>query len=241
MRLTRLYLPQLLHSGATISLNGERAHYLRSVLRLKSGAQLQLFNGEGGEYSATLQTVERSSVTLLIGEWQQCNVESRLTIELGLAVSRGERMEYAIQKAVELGVSSIVPLWSRRCVVRLRGSRLESKRDHWQGIARSAAEQSGRDRLPEITAAVELNHWLASADGERIILDPTAGQPLSSLNPSGEQFSILSGPEGGFTEEERVTAIASGFSPVLLGPRVLRCETAAVTVIAAIQALWGDF
>jgi len=224
-----------------IRLDDERAHYLRSVLRLKQDAALVLFNGQGGEYSSTITTITRHEVLVAIGAWQARHSESTLMIELGLGVSRSERMDFAIQKAVELGVNAITPLLMKRCVVQLRGARLVSKQTHWQRIVEHACEQCGRDRIPSVAQATVTDDWLARATGIKILLDPTAQRTLRELEPGDGKVSILSGPEGGFSDDERDHAVAAGFQPVRLGPRILRTETAALAVLAAVQTLWGDF
>lgn len=241
MRISRLFLPLPLATGARIELAGESGHYVRDVLRLKQGASVVVFNGEGGEYTAVLTEVSRKSVTAEIGAWNRREAESPLCIELGLAVSRGERMDFAVQKAVELGVHTITPLLSERCAVQIKSERKEQKREHWRKIARSAAEQCGRNRVPEIAAPEHLMDWLVARKGLKIFLDPHGENSLDRLKPDDEHITLLSGPEGGFSEQERASVVEAGFVSVRLGPRILRAETASMTILTAVQMLWGDF
>lgn len=241
MRISRLFLPLPLARGARIELSGESCHYVRDVLRLKQGASVVVFNGEGGEYAAVLTEVNRKSVIVEIGAWNPREAESPLRIELGLAVSRGERMDFAVQKAVELGVHTIAPLLSERCAAQLKGERKEQKREHWRKIARSAAEQCGRNRVPEIAAPEHLMDWLVARKGLKIFLDPHGENSLDRLKPDDEPITLLSGPEGGFSEQERASVVEAGFVSVRLGPRILRAETASMTILTAVQMLWGDF
>lgn len=240
MRVSRLYLPQTLEEGAVLQLDEESAHYLRTVLRLKKGADLIVFNGDGREYSARVLTIGRDGVQVEIGTGRSRDVESPLTIHIGLGISRGERMDLAIQKAVELGVSRITPLFTEHCVVRLDEARRGSRRQHWQKVARSACEQCGRNRVPEIAEPIELRDWVVGSEGLRLFFDPQAMAGLKDLPQPEGTISILSGPEGGFAEKERILARKTGFIPVRLGPRILRTETAVLAALSAIQAIWGD-
>lgn len=242
MRTQRLFLPGTLKTGQAVKFNDETAHYVRSVLRLKSGAPIVIFNGEGGEFAAQLVEVGRHAVVASIGEWKQREAESSLQIELALGVSRAERMDFSVQKAVELGVTKISPLLTARCVVKLAEGRMQQKQRHWQRVAQSASEQSGRNRVPEVAQPVVMGGgWLTNIRGVKLLLDPTAKQPLGQIQLRHIQICLLSGPEGGFDTHERAAAKAAGFIPVRLGPRILRTETAVLAAIAAVQALWGDF
>lgn len=241
MRISRLYLPESLKTGDTLAINNESAHYLRSVLRLKNGAKVHVYNGSGGQFSAQLMTVSRKSVILEIGQWHNKEVESSLIISLGLAITRGERMDIAVQKSVELGVTTITPLITERCVVQLNEERGEKRRKHWQKIAQGASEQSGRTTVPEIDKIITLEKWLANEPkGVQLFFDPHAKQSLKQMKPPSKSITILSGPEGGFSEHERNLAIQAAYQPVTLGPRILRAETACMAAITAIQVLWGD-
>ncbi|WP_347257684.1 16S rRNA (uracil(1498)-N(3))-methyltransferase [Methylocaldum sp.] len=240
MRVSRLYLQKTLEEGAVLRLDEESAHYLRTVLRLKKGADLTVFNGDGREYSARVSAIGRDEVHVEIGDGRNREVESPLTTHLGLGISRGERMDLAIQKAVELGVSRITPLFTEHCVVRLDDTRRGNRRQHWQRVTRSACEQCGRNRVPEVEEPIELKDWVVGREGLRLFFDPQGAVGLKNLPPPGGLVSILSGPEGGFAEKERTLAREAGFIPVRLGPRILRTETAVLAALSAIQAIWGD-
>lgn len=242
MRVPRLYLPEPLHSGAAIPLPRERARYLVRVLRLQQGAPLTLFNGDGGQYQASLQLAENGPAVVRIGEHHALEKESPLAITLLQGISRGERMEFTLRKATELGVSRIVPLFSERCEVRLNGDRLSKRLAHWRGIIISACEQCGRNRLPELQPPETLPQGLDTRDGgTRLLLDPLAEQGLASLPPPDAAVSLLIGPEGGLSDSEIALARRSGYTGLRLGPRVLRTETAPLAALAAMQVLWGDF
>lgn len=240
MRISRLHVETALHEGETVRLDEEAAHYLRTVLRLKSGYELTVFNGDGGEYPARVAEAGRSGVWLELGERRVRNVESPLAIHLGLGISRGERMDLAIQKAVELGVSRITPLFTEHCVVRLDDARLHARLVHWQKVSRSACEQCGRNRVPEVDEPIELEAWIVERDGSKLFFDPHGGMGLRELPPPNGIVNVLSGPEGGFSDAERRQARGAGFMPVRLGPRILRTETAVLAALAAVQTMWGD-
>jgi 16S rRNA (uracil1498-N3)-methyltransferase len=240
MRISRFFLPQALSPGATLRLDGDSAHYLRTVLRLKPGAELAVFNGEGGEYPATVEQAGKDAVSIALGAMNPREAESPLRTHLGLGVSRGERMDLAIQKAVELGVSAITPLFTERCVVRLDEARQDLRLGHWRKVAHSACEQCGRNRVPQIAEPTGLETWVRAQAGLRLFLDPHGGKSLRELPPPQGAVCLLAGPEGGFAGHEREAALAAGFSALRLGPRVLRTETAALAALAAIQAVWGD-
>lgn len=241
MRIPRIYTSQPLNPGQTISLEGSAANHVARVLRLKPGAVLTLFNGQGGEYPATLSETGKRSIEVRVQAHEARETESPLEITLAQGISRGERMDYAIQKAVELGVSHIVPVITERTQVTLKGERLEKKLGHWQGIAISACEQCGRNRVPEVASPVTLANWLPSrVNGLSLVLDPLAVQGLPGLDRPDVPVNLLIGPEGGLTDAEIAQAGAAGFTGVRLGPRILRTETAAMATLSAIQLLWGD-
>lgn len=241
MRISRLFVNAILTPGETLRLEEDSAHYLCTVLRLKKGFELTVFNGDGHEYAARVEAASRGGVWLAIGPGRYRNTESPLFTHLGLGISRGERMDFAIQKAVELGVSRITPLFTEHCVVRLDGGKQDSRRQHWQKIVRGACEQSGRTRIPEVDEPLPLQDWLDRATGQRLLLDPEASLTLNTLPAPEGRVTLLSGPEGGFAERERVVARATGFTAVKLGPRILRTETAVLAALAAVQTLWGDW
>lgn len=241
MRISRLFVKTALTEGETLRLDEDSAHYLGTVLRLKKGFELTVFNGDGHEYAARVETASREGVWLAIGPGRCRDTESPLFTHLGLGISRGERMDFAIQKAVELGVSRITPLFTEHCVVRLDTGKQDTRRQHWQKIVRSACEQSGRNRLPEVDEPLPLQDWLDRTAGQRIFLDPEANVTLNGLPAPEGPLTLLSGPEGGFAERERVLARQAGFTAVNLGPRILRAETAVLAALAAVQTLWGDW
>jgi 16S rRNA (uracil1498-N3)-methyltransferase len=224
-----------------VYLGEEPAHHLLHVLRLKPGAALILFDGHGGEYQGSLVTAGKDQVEVDVGAHQAVRRESALRITLGQAVSRGERMDYTLQKAVELGVQHIQPLDSERSMARLDPARQDRKLRHWQEIVRSAAEQSGRDCLPEVRPVQPLAQWVQSlpADSRMLLLDPRASTHLAALSPTADIY-LLSGPEGGLSEAEVELSVKAGFVGIRLGPRILRTETAAIACLAALQVLWGD-
>jgi len=241
MRDNRLYTEQPLTIGASIELEARPAKHANQVLRLGSGDLLRLFNGDGQDYRAEIETSTRGQVSLRILSVGKPEPAPPLAISLALGVSRGERMDFALQKAVELGVSSIQPLFASRTLVRLSGERLAKRAQHWQGIIIAACEQSGRRRLPSLMPALALLDWLKQEQTGGILLHHEAARPITELPPPTGQLTLLIGPEGGLEPAEREYAQTRGFSAVRLGPRVLRTETAPLAAIAAIQALWGDF
>jgi 16S rRNA (uracil1498-N3)-methyltransferase len=241
MRVSRLYVRASLSEGETIRLDEESGHYLRTVLRLKRGYDLIVFNGEGGEFPAQVMEAGRDGVWVRLGPHRAREAESPLVTHLGLGISRGERMDFAIQKSVELGVTRITPLVTEHCVVRLDESRVSNRLLHWQKVVRSACEQCGRNRVPEVGEPVLLEEWIGVQEGVRLFFDPEGTMSLSALPPPAGTVALLSGPEGGFAKSERVLVREAGFVPISLGPRILRTETAVLAALAALQALWGDW
>lgn len=241
MRISRLFIEHDLAEGLLLTLESDAAHYLRNVLRLKKGFLLTVFNGQGGEYAATVHEVQRKAVVLAIGVWHDINLESLLKIELGLSVSRGERMDVAIQKATELGVAVITPVITEHCVVKLTDERRLQRHQHWQSIVYRACEQCGRNIPPTLNVTIDLAQWLSGElPASRIIFEPGKMDTLKSYEKPENSVSVLIGPEGGFSEQEVVDAETSGFTALGFGPRVVRNETAAIASIAAMQVLWGD-
>ncbi len=249
MRVPRVYLDQALQSGAELALDKAAAHYLVSVLRLRADDSLIVFNGSGGEYAATLQSVTNKQATITVGSHSLGVAPSPVQIVLAIGLSRGERMDWVIQKAVELGVNEIIPLFTERCEVKLKGERALKKRGHWQQIAISACEQSQRNDVPTIKPAQSLSEFLTAVATPgntdlKLILDPRAEQSLSStlLNQgaSANTVVLLSGPEGGFSDGEIELAQQEGVISAGLGPRVLRTETAPLAALSMVQALLGD-
>lgn len=241
MRVPRLYLPGPLRGGDAVTLPADRQRYLCRVLRLQQGAPLTLFNGEGGQYRASLELKDGGSARARVAEHDPAEAESPLAITLLQGISRGERMEFTLRKATELGVGCIVPLFTSRCEVRLKGERLAKRLAHWQGIIVSACEQCGRNRLPVLQAATSLPQALATVSGSTaLLLDPLATHSLSTLPAPGGPVSLLVGPEGGLSDDELGLARQHGFQGLRLGPRILRTETAPLAALAAMQVLWGD-
>jgi len=241
MRISRLYVPADLVQGRQIMLDEDSAHYVRTVLRLKKDLQIILFNGSGGDYLCTLAEVSRKQVLVYVQQWLDRNVESPLTVVFGLGISRGDRMDFSIQKAVELGVNAMTPLLTERCVVQFKGEKKQQRLQHWQKIIQHAAEQSGRTLLPELAEIEHLPDWVSKQSGLKVFLDPYAETSLADLKPESMRVTLLSGPEGGFSDQEREFAKAAGFIPVRLGSRILRTETASLAALSAVQMLWGDF
>lgn len=241
MRISRLYTPDTLIKGQQIELNDDNAHYVRTVLRLKKSQQLTLFNSSGGEFLAELCEVSRKKVLVNIIEYNDRSVESPLQITLGLGISRGDRMDWAVQKSVELGVNQMTPLLTERCVVKFKDNKKSQRLQHWKNIVQHATEQSSRTLLPELTEITKIDDWLQHQTGLKVFLDPYAEQSLVTLQPVNDSVTLLTGPEGGFTDAERELAVEAGFIPVNLGKRILRTETASLAALSAIQTLWGDF
>jgi 16S rRNA (uracil1498-N3)-methyltransferase len=240
MRISRVFVPAPLEASALLEVDGETSHYLKTVLRLRKGWKVVVFDGQGTECPATVESFGRDSTGLRLETPFRVNRESPLKIHLALGISRGERMDLAIQKAVELGVDRITPLLTEFCVVRLDEEKKALRRAHWERVMRSALEQCGRNVLPSIDAPLAYETWLASHQGAALILDPEAKVGLMDLPRPGDTLSLLIGPEGGLSEQERSDAIASGLTGVRLGPRILRTETAVIAAISAVQTLWGD-
>lgn len=242
MNLPRFYCRDVLSPGAHIDLPEPVARHAVRVLRLPPGAAIVLFDGRGGEYDAHIERIEKSRVVAVLGAWRDVERESRLAITLVQAVQAGDKMDFTIQKAVELGVANIVPVDSRRSVIRLAGERAGKRVAHWQGVAASACEQCGRNQVPIVAPLEKLDHWLArpAHEGLRLMLAPDAEHTLAELLPT-TQVELLIGAEGGLDPQEVIAAKQQGFQAVRLGPRVLRTETAGLAALAALQALWGDF
>ncbi len=241
MRISRLYTPDILNTGQKIELKEGNAHYVRTVLRLKKDQQITLFNGQGGEFLSVIHEASRKRVVVSIAEFVDRAVESPLYVTLGLGISRGDRMDWAVQKAVELGVNDLTPLLTERCVVKFKADKKQQRLQHWKHIAQHATEQSGRTMPPALSEITEIEEWVHKQMGLKVFLDPYAEQTLASLKPEDQKVTLLSGPEGGFSNQERELAVAAGFVPVRLGKRILRTETASLAALSAVQMLWGDF
>jgi 16S rRNA (uracil1498-N3)-methyltransferase len=243
MHIPRLYIPQSLVTGETLVLDDLAAHHVKQVLRLGPGAALRVFDGAGSEHNATLLDVHRARGSVVIGAVYTSHTESSLNIILAQGIPRGDRMDFILQKAVELGVSTIQPLWMERSQARTKGERLEKRMRHWQKVMINACEQCGRSTLPGLGRPADCTSWLGAGQaGEtRILLEPQADNTLTSLGPPRQPVVLLVGPEGGVSDAERACASSAGFIPIALGPRILRTETASLAVLAGLQLLWGDF
>lgn len=239
----RIYTDTPLAPGTEVRLEPGPSHHLVRVLRLSTGADLTLFSGDGHDYPATLVHADQRAARARVLSRSEAEPAPPLEITLGIGISKGERMDFVVQKGVELGVWAIHPLFCGRSVVQLKGERLARKVTHWRGVALAACEQSGRRRVADIAEPVPLAGWLGQSDspGEtRLMLDPLGDSSLTELPHPRDKIRLLVGPEGGFTERELAAARERGFTGIRLGPRVLRTETAPLAAIAAIQALWGD-
>lgn len=241
MRQSRVYMPHKLSLADTVELTGPASHYLSRVLRLSNGDRVTIFNGDGRDYFGEICGIQRQGVMVRLTGSEVPGNESPLKITLVQAISRGERMDYSLQKATELGVFCIQPVISSRVEVRLDEKRLAKRLLHWQGVVISACEQSGRATVPEIKTPLSLDQWIAAIDGSpQLVLDPVTVTKISSFVITGDTVSILVGPEGGFTDDEMERVRAGGATAVSFGPRILRTETAGPAAIAVLQSIAGD-
>ena len=268
MSAPRFYLDQPLALGARFSLPPGPARHAARALRLSAGDAITLFSGQGGEHTARIERIQKDEVAVSITGFSDIERESRLRVMLAQGISSGERMDYTLQKAVELGVAAIQPIAAKRSVVKLAGERADKRVAHWQGVVASACEQCGRNRVPAVAAPQTLAQWLGHttphelqpvvdrstpqggieknpsgrhAGGRILFLSPLAEARLADLPGPTAMDCLVAGPEGGFEAEEIAALHAAGAIPVRLGPRVLRTETAALTALACMQTLWGDF
>ncbi len=243
MRVPRIYVPNPLAVGTTLSFGAKAMNHVVRVLRLGKGAPLILFNGTGGEFRAAVKRVEARTVVVRVEAFYPREVESPLAVILAQGVSRGARMDYTLQKAVELGAHAIQPLFTERSIVNLEGSRLRARVTHWQSVVSGACEQCGRNRIAPVLEPLRLTAWLSgnTCEGTKLVLDPQAEQGLLTLPPRpAAPVTLLIGPEGGLNPHEIGSAGGHGFRRLRLGPRVMRTETAGVAALAALQVLWGD-
>jgi 16S rRNA (uracil1498-N3)-methyltransferase len=255
----RFYNPENLKIGATVKLSDNAAAHATRVLRLEISDEIVLFNGDGNDYNCAIASIKKNETLVIVKSFVKITNESPLKITLLQGVSSGDRMDYTIQKAVELGVTAIVPIITTRSVVKLSNERAEKRLAHWQNVVHSACEQSGRAIIPPVSAPVQLSAWLQantradsgdaknkSDESTRILLNPTGALRLAELpkpvdNIELRPVELLVGAEGGLSQSEIDTALSQGFQSVVLGARILRTETAALVAIAAMQTLWGDF
>lgn len=244
--MTRFFINTALTAGSRIELPHELAHHALRVLRMRDGDALTLFNGRGGEYHGRLSAAgpKRSTATVELLEFDPREAELPFAVTVAQGLSGGDKMEWTIEKVVELGASAIQPLACARSVVRLNAERAAKRQLHWQALIEAACGQCGRNRVPPVHAPAALRDWLpkAPADSLKLMLSPRGERPLSAFAAprSGQPVLLLAGPEGGFAPEEEAAAQAAGFQPVTIGPRILRTETAAAAALAMLAALWPD-
>ena len=250
----RFYNPESLQIGATVKLSDNAAAHATRVLRLEISDEINLFNGDGNDYTCAITSIKKNEVLAIVKSVVKITNESPLNITLLQGISSGDRMDYTIQKAVELGVKNIVPIVTTRSLVKLSPERAQKRLEHWQNVVIAACEQSGRAFVPTVSAPVQLSAWLqtnsraASGDAKtktnestRILLNPIGALRLAELPKPAGNIELLIGAEGGLSQSEIDTALSQGFKSIVLGARILRTETAALTAIAAMQAIWGDF
>lgn len=241
MRIPRIYHPEPLSPNIEIALSDDAANHVGRVLRMVPDQQLQLFDGSNHVFEARITHADKKSVRVQLLSAAEDDRESPLHLHLGQVMSRGEKMEFTIQKSIELGVNVITPLFSERCGVKLDAERLNKKIQQWQKIAIAACEQCGRNRVPEIRPAMDLDAWCAEPDeGLKLNLHPRASQSINTLPLPVQRVRLLIGPEGGLSADEIAMTAQHQFTDILLGPRVLRTETTALTAITALQVRFGD-
>lgn len=241
MRISRIFHPETLTTDITVNLSDDAVGHLLRVLRLPEGAEVILFDGSGHDFTAQLVNIEKRRAQAKVLERVPGLEESPLKLELGQGVSRGDKMDFTIQKAVELGVTQITPLLTERCGVKLDAKRWAKKYDHWHKVIIGACEQCGRAVIPTLRPVMELSDWLAEDSASLSLnLHPRASKSVSTLPPPEGPVRLLIGPEGGLSDQEIMAAATHQFTDILLGPRVLRTETAALTTLAALQTHFGD-
>ena len=242
MRLTRVHVDVELQTGRRLTVEGSAGNHISRVLRLRVGDALTLFNGQGGEYAGSIDEIRRDTVVVSILERRDVDRESPCQLTLAQGISRGERMDWVVQKATELGVWQIAPIFTERSIVQLDEKQASRKLQHWRSIAIAACEQSGRNHVPQITQPVGLYELLEKRtwSGTALLLSPGAPLRIADMASAGTQITVLIGPEGGLADVEQQAAVKAGFTPVRLGPRVLRTETAAVCALTLLQQKFGD-
>jgi 16S rRNA (uracil1498-N3)-methyltransferase len=237
----RFYCPQPLSAGLTIDLPEAIVRHLQ-VLRMAPGDPLELFNGEGGAWRASLATIGKKRAAATLERFDEHEAELPFRVTLAQGLPEGGKMDWIVEKAVELGVAAIVPLAAQRSVVRLSGERAEKRRAHWEGVVAAASEQCGRNRLAQVAAVAEFGRWVAQPDApRRILLSPRATESLAgwAAGAAPHAVCVMIGPEGGWSEQEEDAALANGALALSMGPRVLRTETAGLAALAALSAIWG--
>lgn len=237
----RIFQALPLQVGETLTLSLDAAHYLGAVRRVREGDPIIIFNGEGGEHQAQVITIKKEKFTVCIGAYQEVKTESSLEIQLAQGVARGEKMDFIIQKAVELGIKKIIPLFTERSNVKLDADRGSKRQQHWQAVAISACEQSGRAFVPTVSLPLHFSTWLKGFQGLGLTLSPYSKNKSADLNlTSHSVVTLLIGPEGGLSETEVQMAEQQHFTSLNLGPRILRTETASLAAITALQTRFGD-
>ncbi|MBB5457426.1 16S rRNA (uracil(1498)-N(3))-methyltransferase [Paraburkholderia sp. Cpub6] len=244
----RFFVDIPLYADDVIALPDDVVRHV-AVLRLQPGDSLALFNGKGGEYGAELVEVERRAARVKIGEFRAIEVEPPYRLTLAQGIAGGDKMDWLIEKAVELGASGFVPLATARSIVRLTGERAQRRQQHWQGVVRASCEQCGRNRLPDVMPVCKIGAWLDTLSREpapdelRLLLSPRASIGFAALPdaPPPGGVTLLIGPEGGLCADEEAAAVEQGFTAIGLGPRVLRTETAGIAVLAGLAARWGGW
>lgn len=240
MRIPRIFSPQSFNNGEDVQLEAQASHHISRVLRMREGRPLIVFNGEGGQYQATITTLNKKSVTIHLNGFSHENHQSPLKTELAIALSKGDRMEWVIQKATELGIHKIVALHTENAQVKLSPDRAQKKQLQWQQIAISACEQCGRNQIPEVCPIIPINEWLQQCDADKkLVLHHRSSGRLAENKPSS--VALLIGPEGGLSNAEIKQALAYNFEALTLGPRVMRTETAPLAALSVLQYRWGDF
>jgi len=241
MRIPRFYIDDNIVIDHTLAMPQELAHYMSNVLRLKAGAPIVLFNGNGSDYPSEIVDITKRKASVLVNSQIGLSVESPLHIHLGQGVSKGDRMDFALQKSVELGVSEITPVITENCNVKLDEERWQKKLAAWRKIIIAACEQCQRNVVPTLHPPVTMQQWLGQASElDKIILAPGAKTYLSGLARPHKGFRIIIGPEGGLSEQEVYTAQQVAYTPVNIGSRILRTETAAIASLSILQSLHGD-
>ncbi|KTD66337.1 16S rRNA (uracil(1498)-N(3))-methyltransferase [Legionella spiritensis] len=241
MRDVRIYQPGDFQVGESVALSEEAGRHVGVVLRMQPGEKLILFPGDNREFVAEIVAVHKKKVSVLLQGEQTVNREPPIAVHLAQAISKGDRMEWVVQKAVELGVAQITPVITERCMVKPDAARLAKKRLQWQAIAVSACEQCGRNRIPTVHDPVAFSDFLHQPHaGTRFVLHPETGKNWRDYSQGFEEAVLFIGPEGGLTAQELEQSAAAGFAPLTLGARVLRTETAAVVGLSVLQAVWGD-
>ncbi len=241
MSQSRFYLDHKIDLKQELVLSKEVSHHIVAVLRKQPGQTITVFNGDGGEYLASIQSIEKKIVKVVITEFIDVNYESPLEITLAQGISKGQKMDYTLQKSVELGVSRIIPIQNRRSSIKIKPERIENKLQHWRNIVIGACEQSGRNQIPEVLPPMSLEQWLELDNNElKLLLAPGAKLSFSSIGETPHSLSLLIGSEGGLNDDEIQLAIDSGYQSVRLGSRILRTETAALVALSVCQGFWGD-